>query len=209
MTQEEKHYDDNPKLTESAGGGVAMTSNQPNLGGLGGFDVQGIGSGPAVRGKGGVGVGVGTGTHPGSGGDGYGFGGRTGNRKAMLGSGGGTRQSERAMAAVLNWLARHQSLNGSWNLVGYKTRCKDSSCSGDAKAGDYDPRLPPWHCCRSSAPAKRISRGDTNKPSKRAWPSSSITRSPTATCGWGRRCMPMAWRRSSCANAMASAATTR
>ena len=65
--------------------------------------------GPAVKGKGGVGVGMGTGTHPGSGGERLGFGGRgSGSRKAMLGSGGGTKQSERAVAAALNWLARHQ-----------------------------------------------------------------------------------------------------
>jgi len=133
MAQDEKHYDDNPKLNEGGGGGVAMISNQPNLGGLGGFDVQGIGSGPAVKGKGGVGVG--TGTHPGSGGDDSGFGARTGHRKAMLGSGGGTRQSERAVAGALNWLARHQSLNGSWSLSGYRARCKDSSCSGNVKEG--------------------------------------------------------------------------
>ncbi len=52
---------------------------------------------------------MGTGTHAGSGGDDFGFATRTGHRKAMLGSGGGTRQSERAVAGALNWLARHQS----------------------------------------------------------------------------------------------------
>ena len=48
----------------------------------------------------------------------------------MLGSGGGTRQSERAVAAALNWLARHQSPDGSWSLTAYKARCKDASCTG-------------------------------------------------------------------------------
>ncbi len=129
---EEKYYDDSPNFTEK-GGGVSVASNQPNLGGLGGFDIKGIGSGPAVKGKGGVGVGVGTGTHPGSGGDGWGFGGRgTGHRKAMLGSGGGTRQSERAVAAALNWIARHQSPDGSWGLTAIKSRCKDASCTNEA-----------------------------------------------------------------------------
>ena len=116
-----------------------MAGSQPNLGGLGGFDIQGLGAGPAVRGKGGVGKGLGTGAHAGSGGDDLGFATRTGQRKAMLGSGGGTRQSERAVAGALNWLARHQSRDGSWSLVGYKANCKDSSCSGDAKIGGCEP----------------------------------------------------------------------
>lgn len=134
---EEKYYDDSATFTE-AGGGVAANTTQPNLGGLGGFDIKGLAStGPAVKGKGGgVGVGVGSGTHAGMGGDGWGFGGRgTGSRKAMLGSGGGTRQSERAVAGALSWIARHQSRDGSWSLANYKASCKDSSCAGPA-AGD-------------------------------------------------------------------------
>ncbi len=138
MTQDEKHYDDSSKLLEQGGGGRPMAASQTNLGGLGGFDIQGIGNGPAVRGKGGVGGGVGTGTHAGSGGDDLGFATRTGHRKAMLGSGGGTRQSERAVAGALNWLARHQSRDGSWSLTNYKANCKDPSCSGDAKVGSYE-----------------------------------------------------------------------
>ena len=134
MAQDEKYYDDSATFHE-AGGGMASSSTQPNLGGLGGFDIKGLGPGPAVKGKGGVGVGVGTGTHPGSGGDGWGFGGRgTGHRKAMLGSGGGTRQSERAVAAALNWFARHQSPDGSWSLTAYKARCKDPSCAEQGRS---------------------------------------------------------------------------
>lgn len=138
IAQEEKFYDESATFSEAkSGGGIASNTNQPNLGGLGGFDVKGLGPGPALKGKGGVGVGVGTGTHPGSGGDGWGFGARgTGHRKAMLGSGGGTRQSERAVAAALNWIARHQSPDGSWSLKAYKARCKDPSCSGEGSAGD-------------------------------------------------------------------------
>ncbi len=139
MSQDEKHYDDSSKVVEQNGGGTPMAASQTNLGGLGGFDLQGIGSGPAVRGKGGVGTGLGTGTHAGSGGDDFGFATRTGHRKAMLGSGGGTRQSERAVAGALNWLARHQSRDGSWSLTNYKASCKDGSCSGDAKIGSYEP----------------------------------------------------------------------
>ena len=136
ITQEERFYDDSPTFSE-AGGGIASNMDQPNLGGLGGFDIKGLGAGPAVKGKGGVGVGVGTGTRSGSGGAGSGFGGRgSGSRKALLGSGGGTKQSERAVAAALNWLARHQSPDGSWSLNGYTVRCKDPSCAGGAEAGD-------------------------------------------------------------------------
>jgi hypothetical protein len=138
IMQEEKAGNESTTMSESRGGGTPMVGNQPNLGGLGGFDIQGIGAGPAVKGKGGVGKGVGTGTHPGSGGDDFGFGTRTGAKKAMLGSGGGTRQSERAVAGALNWLARHQSRDGSWSLVNYKVNCKDPSCSGDAKAGSCE-----------------------------------------------------------------------
>jgi hypothetical protein len=56
----------------------------------------------------------------------------------MLGSGGGTKQSERAVAAALNWIARHQLSNGSWTLNGFQSRCKkgDTSCTGSGKAGE-------------------------------------------------------------------------
>jgi hypothetical protein len=113
------------------GGGMAMAATGPMLGGLGGFDVRAIGPGRAVRGLGGVGSGVGTGNRPGTGGSGVGFGGRgTGQRRAMVGGFGGTRQSERAVAAALNWLARHQMPDGSWSLDGFQTCCKDGTCSG-------------------------------------------------------------------------------
>ena len=54
----------------------------------------------------------------------------------MLASGGGTRQSERAVAAALNWFARHQLPDGSWSLKGYKARCKDASCTDPGTVGD-------------------------------------------------------------------------
>jgi len=134
----EAEYNDDSTVFEHKGGGMMAASDQPNLGGLGGFDVKAIGPGPVVRGKGGVGVGVGTGKNPGSGGDGWGFGGRgSGSRKAMLASGGGTRASERAVAAALLWLAKHQSPNGSWSLKGYNAHCKDATCTGPGN-GDHD-----------------------------------------------------------------------
>jgi hypothetical protein len=137
VAQEAEFNDDSDKF-EHRGGGVASDSKQPDTGGLGGFDIKAIGPGPAVKGRGGVGVGVGTGTHAGSGGSGSGFGGRgSGSRKALLGSGGGTKQSEQAVAAALNWIARHQLSDGSWSLTRYKTRCKDVTCDGNALAGDH------------------------------------------------------------------------
>ena len=51
---------------------------------------------------------------------------------ATLKSAGGTRHSERSVASTLNWLARHQSPDGSWSLDGFTARCKDSTCTGAA-----------------------------------------------------------------------------
>jgi hypothetical protein len=134
---QDAEFNDDSEHFEHRGGGMPSDSNQPNLGGLGGLDIQDIGAGPTGKGKAGVGIGIGAGTHAGSGGDRSGFGGRgSGSRKAMLASGGGTKQSERAVAAALNWIARHQLSDGSWSLSGYKSRCKDNTCSGSGKTGD-------------------------------------------------------------------------
>ena len=48
----------------------------------------------------------------------------------MLGSGGGTKQSERAVAAALNWLARHQMPDGSWSIRNFNSRCRGTTCTG-------------------------------------------------------------------------------
>ena len=114
------------------GGGFAgVTATGPNkLGGLGGgFSIVGLGPGPARSGRGGVGIGPGTGSSPGVGGAGFGFGGRTVLKKS-IGSQGGTKGSERSVAAALSWIARHQSRDGSWGLSDYRRQCKDSSCTG-------------------------------------------------------------------------------
>ena len=39
------------------------------------------------------------------------------------------RDGDRAVAAALDWLARHQGLDGGWSLD-YRQRCKDPSCTG-------------------------------------------------------------------------------
>lgn len=132
--EQTEQFNDNSPVFEERGGGMAVAADAA-FGGLGGFDFKALGDGPAVTGPGGVGTGVGTGTSGGSGGDGAGFGGRgAGMRKAMVGGFGGTKQSERAVAAGLNWLARHQNPNGSWSLEGFPSRCKDGKCTG---AGDH------------------------------------------------------------------------
>jgi hypothetical protein len=113
--------------SEMASSGMSNAAGS-QLGGLGGFDLKTLGSGGVGSGKGAVGFGVGSG--PAGGGGGAGFGGRgAGARKAMVGGFGGTKNSERAVAAALNWIARHQNREGSWSLA-YTSRCKDSTCSG-------------------------------------------------------------------------------
>jgi len=113
---------------EAAGGGTP--TGLVSLGAAStGFDIKAVGPGPTSQGKGSAGKGFGT--HEGSGGAGFGFGGRgDGVRKAMLGSGGGTKDTERAVGAALNWFKRHQHPDGRWSLEGYHAMCKDPSCTG-------------------------------------------------------------------------------
>ncbi len=120
------YYDDSPEFVE-AGGGSATDLKGPQLGGLGGFSVKDL---PGPAGKGGVGVGAGMGDKPGVGGGGEGFGNRgRGHREALVGSFGGTKASERAVGAALNWLHRHQTAYGKWSLD-FRHQCKNGACSG-------------------------------------------------------------------------------
>lgn len=52
----------------------------------------------------------------------------SGSRQAMLASSGGTAETERAVAAALGWIARHQSPDGSWNCKQFSNQCNDPSC---------------------------------------------------------------------------------
>jgi hypothetical protein len=62
------------------------------------------------------------------------YAGRTGDAKqSLLQSGGGTAESERAVAAALAWLARHQNNDGSWSLD-YHARCRGPGCTGPGGA---------------------------------------------------------------------------
>lgn len=131
VTEQVNTTPDDP-FSESGGG--QATPNATNLPGLGGLDLKAVGTGRGLKGPGGLGGVSGDGKGAGSGSGGSGFGGRgSGVRKAMLSSGGGTKQSERAVAAALNWLARHQNSDGSWSLTDFTARCKDGKCTGSAE----------------------------------------------------------------------------
>jgi hypothetical protein len=131
--QKEEYYDESEKFVLGGGGGTLSNLNLPQIGGVdGGFSVVGVNpGGPAT--KGGSGVGAGTSNLPfmGLGTDGSGFGGRAeGSRKEMLGKWGGTKTTERAVAAALNWFARHQNQDGSWTQDGFQKHCKSDTCTG-------------------------------------------------------------------------------
>ena len=127
----EAQFNDNSPIFEEAGGGIV--GGDSTFGGLGGITVASTSLGPVLKGGGGVDSGAGFGKNMGTGGAGTGFGSRgSGMREAMLGSG-GTKQSERAVAAALNWIARHQNRDGSWSLK-HTTNCKGGFCSGPGEA---------------------------------------------------------------------------
>jgi hypothetical protein len=116
--QTAKYYDDSSEF-EEARGGVVTDAKGPKLGGIGGFSVADL-PGPAARGTAGWG----------GGGPGTGFGLRNkGHRAEILGPAGGTKASERAVGAALNWLYRHQSGYGKWS-IDFRHQCKGGTCSG-------------------------------------------------------------------------------
>ncbi|HEV2972147.1 MAG TPA: prenyltransferase/squalene oxidase repeat-containing protein [Pirellulales bacterium] len=124
-------YNDDSATFEKRGGGVKTDTAAPDLGSTGGFEVKAPGSGAKINGLTGIGPGSGVGSISGSGGEGSGFGGRgSGSRKALLGRYGGTKDTERAVAAALYWLAHHQMPQGNWSLKEYPKLCKDKTCTG-------------------------------------------------------------------------------
>ena len=118
-----------------AGGGRQFDSAEADVGGSG-FNMPQTGPGPVVHGAGGVGAEHGTSNRPGNGGSRDGYGGRgSGHRAAMLRLGGGTHDTEVAVAAALDWFYRHRNSNGSWSLSRFSTHCSGTVCSG---AGSVD-----------------------------------------------------------------------
>lgn len=113
----------------TTGAGVPTRAAIGGLGGFAGFKSLGSGVGPI-----GVGSSKGViGDLGSAGGESRAafFGARGAEvRKVMLGGFGGTKQSERSVAASLNWIARHQNRDGSWSFDGYHWHCKDATCSG-------------------------------------------------------------------------------
>lgn len=133
VPQEAEYNDESPDFEKKGGGKPKVDPEAMDLGGAG-MNIQSTGLGPTLQGAGGVGEGVGTGDNPGMGGSGIGFGNRgAGKRNAI--AGGGTKQTERAVAAAINWLARHQLPDGSWSLVMDSRRCKDRTCIGEGLEG--------------------------------------------------------------------------
>lgn len=126
-----QNNDGSATFSERGGGRANVVG--PDGAGFGGFDVLANGPGAAVRGNGGIGAGKGTGNQTGSGGDGAGFGGRgAGRRQELLGQFGGTKNTELAVIAALNWFARHRNGDGSWSLTRFAAHCTGNPCSGPA-----------------------------------------------------------------------------
>jgi hypothetical protein len=126
VAQTAKYYDDAEQFEEAGGGANRQGSGEELLGHIG-FSLKHA-TGPG--GRGGTGVLPGLGGGYGEGGTENGFGGRgAGHREALAGAFGGTKASERAVAAALNWLYRHQNQNGTWSL-NHTRRCRGARCSG-------------------------------------------------------------------------------
>ncbi len=60
-------------------------------------------------------------------------------REKLLTEAGGTEESERSVAAAINWLARHQNPDGSWGCANFEKQCKDPSCKAHSKQGGFNP----------------------------------------------------------------------
>ncbi len=65
-----------------------------------------------------------------------GLGGRRGAaRQALVGSGGGSQQSEEAVARALNWLKRHQTPAGNWDFQHHRGPCQ-GRCENQGRMGN-------------------------------------------------------------------------
>jgi hypothetical protein len=117
--------DDAPE--PNPGGGQADGQRSP-LFGAAPPGAYGTGLGPMLPGISSVGPGWGTCHNPGTGGSGFGPRTLGPRRGGPIGS--AIRRGDLAVASALDWLARHQGLDGGWSLD-YRHRCKDPSCTGE------------------------------------------------------------------------------
>jgi hypothetical protein len=58
-------------------------------------------------------------------------------RTALVARGGGSDETQKAVWAALQWLARHQKADGHWSAEEFGERCSGEACSG-AGTRDYD-----------------------------------------------------------------------
>jgi hypothetical protein len=128
-------FNDNSPVFRKEGGGRTSDSDTADFGGNGGFRVRHDGPGPLVNGDGGLGAEHGTSDRLGSGGSRDGFAGRgKGNRQRLIGLGAGTKDTEVAVAAALNWFSRHRNPNGSWSLSRFSSHCTGNPCTAPGTA---------------------------------------------------------------------------
>ena len=120
----DKDKDYHPKTGDGGGAATSMTDLASARVGATVF-----GPGPKITGATGLGPGDGKGKNYGDSGSNFGSRG-SGNRKAMLAQGGGTKHTERAVTAALVWLAKHQDYDGHWSLSDYTAHCADKTCTG-------------------------------------------------------------------------------
>lgn len=61
-------------------------------------------------------------------------------RAAQLQREGGNEATEKAVAAALQWIVRHQSPDGSWGLGAYRKQCQDPACADVDRVNQADPK---------------------------------------------------------------------
>lgn len=64
--------------------------------------------------------------------------GRTAGREQLLQAGGGDGATEGAVRLALEWLARHQAADGTWDAASFSNRCRAARCSGPGDAPYVD-----------------------------------------------------------------------
>src|SRR5207249_4453168 len=124
-------YDIDPKFEVPGGGMKSDYITAPPFGGDG-QEFASLHPGPVMNGPGGLDSSRGRSDIAGPGGPGRRLEGRK-NHGYWVARDGGTDDTERAVAAALNWLARHQNPDGSWSLEKFSDRCRyGAKCDGPA-----------------------------------------------------------------------------